>query len=137
MNLDLHGKTIPQLVTIIEDLEVKLDHHKRELGIHRDDSITAAFHRSWHLTGKEAALLAALYARKGALMSSDSLMDALYGDRFEMPEIKIVQVFVCKVRRKLRLHMNCDPIDTHWGRGFSLSTAGVEHCDEAVRVGQC
>lgn len=136
MNIDTHGKTNAQLVSIIDVLETERDHYKRELGLARDNDVLSAFHRRWHLTGKEAVLLAALYARRGNMVNKEGLMSAIYGDRPEEPEMNIVDVFVCKIRKKLRA-IGAGPIDTVWGIGYAISPAGVEACAEAIRLAQC
>lgn len=72
----------------------------------------------WALTGKEALMFAALVARGEA--SKQALMDALYSDKpdGDEPEIKIVDVFICKLRKKLRPYGI--EIQTIWGRGYAL-----------------
>lgn len=73
----------------------------------------------WGLTGHEAALLGFLANRAQA--SKDEIMTALYGLRVtdaEVPETKIVDVFVCKVRKKLQ--GTPVRIVTLWGRGYAL-----------------
>jgi two-component system, cell cycle response regulator CtrA len=68
------------------------------------------------LTGAEARVFAHLASRDFA--TKQSLMLALYGDRPEEPEIKIVDVFVCKLRKKIaRFGVS---IETVWGQGYRL-----------------
>lgn len=73
--------------------------------------------RPVHLTGKEFAMLEALILRRGRCLSRQALMDILYGGRDE-PDVKIVDVFVCKLRKKLG--RAGAQIETVWGRGFVL-----------------
>lgn len=73
-----------------------------------------------HLTMKEYQILEALAHRKGATLSKKTLLDYLYDGRDE-PEPKIIDVFICKLRRKLALALNGEQyIKTVWGRGFEL-----------------
>jgi two-component system cell cycle response regulator CtrA len=71
-----------------------------------------------HLTGKEYAILALLAARPGLTTSKEMILNRLYGGVNE-PEIKIIDIFVCRLRRKLRnVSGGADYIETVWGRGY-------------------
>ncbi len=73
------------------------------------------------LTGKEYAILEMLSLRKGMTLTKEMFLTHLYGGRDE-PELKIIDVFICKLRKKL--HQAGAPasgcIETVWGRGYSL-----------------
>src|SRR6185312_5744364 len=73
------------------------------------------------LSGKEARIFGILLKRE--LVTKQQAMDALYGDQPEVDEaeIKIVEVFVCKMRKKLKLFDIA--IETVWGRGYRLPSA--------------
>jgi len=72
----------------------------------------------WALTGREMRLFGVLMARD--LATKNAIMTALYGDRIdEPPEIKIVDVFICKLRAKLKRFEVA--IETVWGLGYRLS----------------
>lgn len=72
------------------------------------------------LTGKEVQILELLTLRKGATISKIQLINHLYGGRDE-PELKIIDVFVCKLRKKLADQANGKNfIHTIWGQGYSL-----------------
>jgi two-component system cell cycle response regulator CtrA len=73
------------------------------------------------LTGKEYQMIELLSLRKGMTISKDAFMAHLYGGMDE-PELKIVDVFICKLRKKLALY-NGHPIETVWGRGYVLRDA--------------
>lgn len=76
-----------------------------------------------HLTGKEYATLELLALRRGAMLTKQVILDHLYGGMDE-PEMKIVDVFVCKVRKKLRdAGLAADLIQTTWGRGYTMQAA--------------
>lgn len=73
-----------------------------------------------HLTGKEYQMLELLMLRKGSTITKEMFLNHLYGGRDE-PELKIVDVFMCKLRKKLRLIADGDGyIETIWGRGYCL-----------------
>lgn len=74
-----------------------------------------------HLTGKEYQMLELLSLRKGMTLSKEAFLTHLYGGRDE-PEIKIVDVFICKLRKKLTA-AGSHPIETVWGRGYVLRDA--------------
>ena len=73
-----------------------------------------------HLTGKEYGLLEFLALRKGTALSKEQCLSHLYGGMDE-PELKIIDVFICKVRKKLaQASGGYDFIQTIWGRGYML-----------------
>jgi two-component system cell cycle response regulator CtrA len=73
-----------------------------------------------HLTGKEYAILELLSLRKGNTLTKEMFLNHLYGGRDE-PELKIIDVFICKLRKKLRLACGDENyIKTVWGRGYVL-----------------
>ncbi len=73
--------------------------------------------REVRLTGREYLTLEALVLRKGNVITKDVVMNHLYGGLDE-PGLKIIDVFVCKLRKKLRLAGARPCIETIWGRGF-------------------
>lgn len=78
-----------------------------------------------HLTGKEAALLELLASNPGTCISKDRCMRALYDERDE-PGTKIIDVFLCKLRKKLaHICGNHDPIDTVWGHGYRFDAGAA------------
>jgi DNA-binding response OmpR family regulator len=70
----------------------------------------------WNLTESEERIMRVILAREYA--SKDAIMAALYWDKDEPGEEKIIDVMVCKIRKKLKPH-GID-IKTHWGRGHYL-----------------
>ena len=70
-----------------------------------------------HLTQKEFALLQLLMMRKNTVMTKEVILSNLYGGMDE-PEIKIIDVFVCKIRSKLAKAGVRNLIQTEWGRGY-------------------
>ena len=72
------------------------------------------------LTGKEYAILELLALRKGTTLTKEMFLNHLYGGMDE-PELKIIDVFVCKQRRKISRALGDDNyIETVWGRGYVL-----------------
>ncbi|WP_010219401.1 response regulator transcription factor CtrA [Sphingomonas sp. PAMC 26621] len=73
-----------------------------------------------HLTGKEYAMLELMSLRKGTTLTKDMFLNHLYNGMDE-PEIKIIDVYVCKLRKKLSLACGGENyIETVWGRGYVL-----------------
>jgi two-component system cell cycle response regulator CtrA len=73
-----------------------------------------------HLTGKEYQMLELLSLRKGTTLTKEMFLNHLYGGMDE-PELKIIDVFICKLRKKLAEATGGDTyIETVWGRGYVL-----------------
>jgi two-component system cell cycle response regulator CtrA len=96
-------------VVRVGDLSVDLDRKAVEVG---GDRV--------HLTGKEYQMIELLCLRKGSTLTKEMFLNQLYGGMDE-PEIKIIDVFICKLRRKLaNASGGKDYIETIWGRGYIL-----------------
>jgi len=73
-----------------------------------------------HLTGKEYQMLELLSLRKGTTLTKEMFLNHLYGGMDE-PELKIIDVFICKLRKKLAQATGGETcIETVWGRGYVL-----------------
>jgi two-component system cell cycle response regulator CtrA len=73
-----------------------------------------------HLTGKEYGILELLSLRKGTTLTKEMFLNHLYGG-IDEPELKIIDVFICKLRKKLSSATQGDNyIETVWGRGYVL-----------------
>lgn len=72
-----------------------------------------------NLTSKEYSILELLLLRKGAVLTKDMFLNHLYGG-IDEPEMKIIDVFICKLRRKLQRFGAEHMIITVWGRGYIL-----------------
>src|SRR3977135_1659663 len=91
------------------DLVVNLDTKTVEVGGQRV-----------HLTGKEYQMLELLSLRKGTTLTKEMFLNHLYGGMDE-PELKIIAVFICKLRKKLaNASSGKNYIETVWGRGYVL-----------------
>ncbi len=76
--------------------------------------------QSVHLTGKEYQMLELLSLRKGTTLTKEMFLNHLYGGMDE-PELKIIDVFICKLRKKLaEATGGQNYIETVWGRGYVL-----------------
>ena len=83
-----------------------------------------------HLTSKEYQILELLSLRKSTTLTKEMFLNHLYGGMDE-PEIKIIDVFICKLRKKLAGASNGkDYIETVWGRGYVLR----EPLDNEARI---
>ena len=86
--------------------------------------------RPVHLTSKEYGILEILVLRKGALLTKEMFLNHLYGG-IDEPDLKIIDVFVCKLRKKLaKVTGGTNFIETVWGRGYTLRD--VEKEEEAA-----
>ncbi|MDP6351773.1 MAG: response regulator transcription factor [Alphaproteobacteria bacterium] len=83
-----------------------------------------------HLTGKEYSILELLSLRKGSTLTKEMFLNHLYGG-IDEPELKIIDVFVCKLRKKLAAATGGDTyIETVWGRGYMLKDPPPVKSDE-------
>jgi two-component system cell cycle response regulator CtrA len=82
---------------------------------------------SVHLTGSEAEALCLLVQKAGAVVTKEMFCTHLYKGMADEPGTKIVDVYVCKLRKKLLpICDGRDIIETVWGRGFRYVAAGIE-----------
>ena len=83
-----------------------------------------------HLTGKEYGILELLSLRKGTTLTKEMFLNHLYGGMDE-PELKIIDVFVCKLRKKLSQASEGEIyIETVWGRGYVLRDPVADPTDQ-------
>lgn len=76
--------------------------------------------KALHLTGKEYGIMELLSLRKGSTLNKDQFLNHLYGG-IDEPELKIIDVFICKLRKKLeKASGGKNYIETVWGRGYVL-----------------
>ncbi|RYG92171.1 response regulator transcription factor [Loktanella sp. IMCC34160] len=88
-----------------------------------------------HLTGKEYQMLELLSLRKGTTLTKEMFLNHLYGGMDE-PELKIIDVFICKLRKKLSQATGGDNyIETVWGRGYVLRDPDTGSDSERLAVG--
>ena len=99
----------PDSVIEVDNLVVNLDLHNTKI----NNNIV-------HLTSKEQAVLELMALRKGQIVTKEQFLTHLYNG-IDEPELKIIDVFVCKMRKKIyEASTGTNYIETIWGRGYSL-----------------
>lgn len=94
-----------------------------KLGVNLDAKTVEVDGNRVHVTGKEYAMLELLSLRKGTTLTKDMFLNHLYNG-IDEPEAKIIDVFICKLRKKLSLSCGGNNyIETVWGRGYVLRDA--------------
>lgn len=71
-----------------------------------------------YLTPHETALLSILLVRRGSLVTHEELYEMVWTDPDNAPEPKVVEVYICKLRKKVP-----GVIETLWGRGYRIDRA--------------
>ncbi|CUH62486.1 Cell cycle response regulator CtrA [Thalassovita gelatinovora] len=101
-----------------------------EVNVNLDAKTVDVGGKTVHLTGKEYQMLELLSLRKGTTLTKEMFLNHLYGGMDE-PELKIIDVFICKLRKKLSTATGGDNyIETVWGRGYVLRDPEPEALDE-------
>jgi two-component system cell cycle response regulator CtrA len=91
-----------------------------DITVNLDAKTTEVNGQRVHLTGKEYQMLELLSLRKGTTLTKEMFLNHLYGGMDE-PELKIIDVFICKLRKKLAsATQGKHYIETVWGRGYVL-----------------
>src|SRR5512132_293957 len=91
-----------------------------KLVVNLDTRVVSVDDQPVHLTGKEYGILELLSLRKGTTLTKEMFLNHLYGGMDE-PELKIIDVFICKLRKKLAAATGGKHyIETVWGRGYVL-----------------
>jgi len=89
-----------------------------KLVVNLDTRVVSVDDQPVHLTAKEYGILELLSLRKGTTLTKEMFLNHLYGGMDE-PELKIIDVFVCKLRKKLaQATGGSHYIETVWGRGY-------------------
>lgn len=90
------------------------------------------------LTAREIQVLEMLMLRRNMVLSKEHFMSRIYGDG-ECPDYRILDVFVCKLRRKLAAAGAAEIIRTAWGLGYVLeepTPAALAAARERFATGQ-
>jgi two-component system cell cycle response regulator CtrA len=104
-------RTSGHFSSIIDIGPIKIDIRQRSVRIYGVEM---------SLTKKEYSILELLAIKKGSVLPKEAFLNHIYGGMDE-PEIKIVDVFVCKLRKKISdLTGGLNFIETVWGRGYTL-----------------
>ena len=102
------------------------------LEVNLDTKTVEVDHSRVHLTGKEYSMLELLSLRKGTTLTKEMFLNHLYGG-IDEPELKIIDVFICKLRKKLAVATDGDNyIETVWGRGYVLRDPNVSDNDQGI-----
>jgi len=77
-----------------------------------------------HLTGKELAIFLFLASSRGRVLSKEMILGNIYSAIENEPELKIIDVYICKLRKKLALmHIDAgNAIETVWGQGYRINS---------------
>ena len=95
-----------------------------DLVVDLETRVVSVHDRPVQLTGKEYCIFELLSLRKGTVVTKGMLLDHLYGGEGP-PELKIIDVFVCHLRKKLtRATGGKHYIETVWGRGYRVRDPG-------------
>jgi two-component system cell cycle response regulator CtrA len=90
------------------------------VSVNLDAKTVSADGKTVHLTGKQYQMLELLSLRKRTTLTKEMFLNHLYGGMDE-PELKIIDGFICKLRKKLSIATNGENnIEIVWGRGYVL-----------------
>jgi len=104
----------------------------KKLAVNLDTRTVEVEGQPLHLTGKEYGILELLSLRKGTTLTKEMFLNHLYGGMDE-PELKIIDVFVCKLRKKIATATGGENyIETVWGRGYVLRDPPEEESKKRV-----
>ena len=96
-----------------------------DLRINLDSKLVEISGTPVNLTAKEYQMLELLALRKGMTLTKEMFLSNLYGG-MEEPEAKIIDVFICKLRKKLASASGGrDYIETIWGRGYAMREQAI------------
>jgi len=94
--------------------------HTGKLSVNLDTRTVEISSEPLHLTAKEYGIIELLSLRKGQTLTKEQFLNHLYGG-IDEPELKIIDVFICKLRKKLSTATGGENyIETVWGRGYVL-----------------
>jgi two-component system cell cycle response regulator CtrA len=96
-----------------------------DLQLNQDSHDVIVADKPVQLTGKEFAILELMVLRKGMVLTKEAFLNHLYGGMDE-PDMKIIDVFICKLRKKLAQCGAGQLIETVWGRGYMIREPQTE-----------
>lgn len=118
----VHGELVARIQAIVRRSKGHAESVLRfdRVTVNLDTRIVEVDGTPVHLTSKEYAVLELLTMRRGTVLTKEVFLNHLYGGMDE-PELKIIDVFVCKLRKKLaEASGGTNYIETIWGRGYML-----------------
>lgn len=114
----------------------KLDHvHSKitvgPLSIDLNTKVVSIDDKQLNLTGREYLVLELLMLKKGHVLGKEVFLNHIYDASVQEPSAKIVDVFMCKLRKKIQAMLGCriNPIVTSWGRGYSIMENYLEESE--------
>ncbi|MBE7198377.1 MAG: helix-turn-helix domain-containing protein [Parafilimonas terrae] len=129
MNASPHNLSRQQVMALLEERDTLLEQVRQ---LEEALAPKAILPRTWRLTATEERLLRALRAVGPNVLHHERAMLALYGMLDEAPQQKILDVLICKIRRKLMEAQAQIRIETIWGRGWRLSPESCARFDALV-----
>ncbi|MGG3814650.1 helix-turn-helix domain-containing protein, partial [Methylorubrum rhodesianum] len=129
MNMHAHHLSRHQVIALLEERDTLREHIRQLEEMLRPTIILPA---AWRLSRLEADFLNALRAAAPGMVHRERMMIALYGLSDDAPEPKILDVYLCKVRRRLMEAQARIEIETIYGRGWRLTPESIVRFDEAV-----
>ena len=115
------GDTVTEKRAALDDANQKTNASQIQTGkvvVNLDERVVSVDDQTVYLTGREYGILELLTQRKGTTVTKAMILNHLYGGADE-PELKIIDVFVCKLRKKLsQATGGSHYIETVWGRGY-------------------
>jgi two-component system, cell cycle response regulator CtrA len=105
-----------------------------DLIVHLSEKVVSIRGQQITLTGKEYQILELLARRRDTTLTKEMFLNHLYGGMDE-PELKIIDVFICKLRKKLSVASDGrNYIETVWGRGYRIKTQAPEFDFDYLRT---
>ncbi len=105
-----------------------------QIAVNLDAKTVEANGKAVNLTGKEYQMLELLSLRKGTTLTKEMFLNHLYGGMDE-PELKIIDVFICKLRKKLNAATRrASYIETVWGRGYVLRDPQPDEASDPIAI---
>jgi DNA-binding winged helix-turn-helix (wHTH) protein len=118
----MHGK---DLENVMRQVPSESTSQTSGLAVNFDTRVVSVDGQPIHLTRKEYGILELLSLRKGTTLTKEMFLNHLYDGGYE-PGLKIIDVFVCKLRKKLAQATGGNHyIETVWGRGYILRDGAV------------
>lgn len=132
-----HNLTRNQVIDLLEERDTlretvaQLEDKLREMCAPRGVMLP----RSWRLTRKEELTVLAFLKVGTNTLDRERLMLTLYG-MFDddTPDVKICDVFICKIRRKMMEAQTRIHIETVWGRGWRLEPESFDRLKGVVET---
>lgn len=125
-----HDLTRAQVIALLEERDTLRETIRRYEELLKP---TVVLPRAWRLTGSETQLLLAIRAVGLNVLHKERAFIAMYG-MFDddAPEMKTLDVFICKLRRKLMEAQTRISIETVWGRGWCLDADSLARLNDAI-----